>query len=170
MLGALTLFGLKPGPMLFHTNPDFIWALIAVMFTGNIILLIMNLPMVPLFAAALRIPYHYQYPLILVICIIGAYSMNMSVFDVFIMLFFGILGYVMKKFDIPAAPMVIALVLGPMLEYALYQALAVAHGDVTTFITRPISGTLLGITAIMACAVFYKIVRMKRMVIEDEEG
>ena len=85
--------------------------------------------------------------------------MNMSVFDVFIMLFFGVLGYVMKKFDIPGAPMVIALVLGPMLEYALYQALAVAHGDVTTFVTRPISGTLLGITAIMTVAVCYKIVK-----------
>ena len=160
----------SPVRCLFTTNPDFVWALLASMFIGNAILLIMNLPLVPLFAAALRVPYHYLYPLILVICIIGAYSMNMSVFDVFIMLFFGVLGYVMKKFDIPGAPMVIALVLGPMLEYALYQSLAVAHGDVTTFITRPISGTLLGITAVMAVAVFYKIVKMKRTVIEDEEG
>jgi putative tricarboxylic transport membrane protein len=170
LLGALLMYGLKPGPLLFTTNPDFVWALLASMFIGNLILLIMNLPMVPLFASALRIPYHYLYPLILVICIIGAYSMNMNVFDVFVMLIFGVLGYVMKKFDIPGAPMVVALVLGPMLEYALYQALAVAHGDVTTFIRRPISGALLGITAVMAVAVGYKIVKMKRTVIEDEEG
>lgn len=169
LLGALLMYGLKPGPLLFTTSPDFVWALMASMFIGNGILLIMNLPMVPLFAAVLRIPYHYQYPLILVICIIGAYSMNLSVFDVFIMLFFGVLGYVMKKFDIPGGPMVIALVLGPMLEYSLYQALAVAQGDITTFITRPISGTLLGITAVMTVAVCYKIVKMKRTVIEDED-
>jgi putative tricarboxylic transport membrane protein len=86
------------------------------------------------------------------------------------MLFFGVLGYAMKKFAIPEAPMVIALILGPMLEYALYQALAVAHGDITTFVTRPISGTLLGITAIMAVAVSYKVVKMKRTVIESDEG
>lgn len=170
LLGALMMYGLKPGPLLFATSPDFVWALMASMFIGNAILLIMNLPMVPLFASALRIPYHYQYPLILLICIVGGYSMSRSIFDVFIMLIFGVFGYVMKKFDIPSAPMVIALILGPMLEYSLYQALAVAHGDVTTFITRPISAALLGITAITAVVVLYKIVRMKRAVIEDDEG
>ncbi len=169
LLGALLMYGLKPGPLLFTTSPDFVWALIASMFIGNGILLIMNLPLVPLFAAVLRIPYHYQYPLILVVCIIGAYSMNLSVFDVFTMLFFGVLGYIMKKFDIPGGPMVIALILGPMLEYSLYQALAVAQGDITTFVARPISGTLLGITAVMTIAVCYKIVKMKRTVIEDED-
>ena len=170
LLGALMMYGLKPGPMLFSTNPDFVWALMASMFIGNGILLILNLPLVPLFAAALRIPYHYQYPVILVICIIGAYELNSNAFDVFIMIAFGVLGYLMKKFSIPSAPLVIALILGPMLEYSLYQALAVAHGDITTFVRRPISGTLLAITAVMTIAVGYKILKMQRTVVEDDEG
>lgn len=169
MLGALLMYGLKPGPLLFTNSPDFVWALIASMFIGNVLLLIMNLPMIPLFAATLRIPYHYLYPLILVICIIGAYSLHMSILDPFIMLVFGVFGYFMKKFDIPSAPMAIALVLGPMLEYSLYQALAVAYGDVTTFIRRPISGTLLGIAALMTIIVCFRIVRMKRAMIEDPD-
>lgn len=169
LLGALMMYGLKPGPMLFTTNPDFVWALIASMFIGNVLLIIMNLPMVPLFAASLRIPYHYMYPAIVLICVIGAYSLNTNVFDVWIMLIFGIFGYLIKKFDIPGAPMVIALVLGPILEYSLYQALSLAYGDITTFITRPISATLLGITALMTVAVFFKIVRMKRKMIEDPD-
>lgn len=169
MLGALMLYGLKPGPMLFATSPDFVWALFASMFIGNIILVIMNLPMVPLFAASLRVPYRYLYPTILLICIIGAYSLNTNVFDVFTMLVFGVVGYFMKKYDIPGAPMAIALVLGPMIEYSLYQALALAYGDVTTFIKRPISATLLIITALMTIAVCFRIVRIKRAMIEEED-
>jgi len=170
MLGALMMFGLKPGPMLFTTSSDFVWALIASMFVGNIILVIMNLPMVPLFAYSLRLPYKYLYPAILLICIIGSYSLNTQIFDVFVMLIFGVIGYFMKKFDIPGAPMVIALVLGPMLEYSLYQALSLARGDVTTFITRPISATLLGIAVVMAITVTFKTIRMKRAMIDEEEN
>lgn len=169
MLGALLMYGLKPGPMLFANNPDFVWTLMASMFVGNVLLVIMNLPMVPLFAAALRVPYHYLYPLILVICIIGAYSLNMSVFDVCVMLLFGVFGYFMKKFDIPSAPMVIALVLGPMLEYSLYQALAVSHGSMSIFVTRPISAVLLGIAALMTIGVCFKVAKMQRAMLEDDE-
>ncbi len=169
MLGALMLYGLKPGPMLFHTSPDFVWALIASMFIGNVILLIMNLPMIPFWANSLRIPYRYLYPAILLICIIGAYSLNNNVFDVWIMIIFGVFGYFMKKYDIPGAPMVIALVLGPMLEYALYQALALSRGNITTFVTRPISATLLGIAAVMTIAVAFKAIRMTRAQIGEEE-
>ena len=169
MLGALMLYGLRPGPMLFHTSPDFVWALIASMFIGNVILVIMNLPMIPLFAYSLRVPYGLLYPSILLICIIGAYSLNNNVYDVWVMLLFGLFGYFMKKYEIPGAPMVIALVLGPMLEYSLYQALALSEGDVFTFVTRPISGTLLAIAAVMTVAVTFKTVKMKRSMIEEEE-
>jgi putative tricarboxylic transport membrane protein len=169
MLGALLMYGLKPGPLLFTNSPDFVWALMASMFIGNVILLIMNLPMIPLFAATLRIPYHYLYPVILVICIIGAYSLHMSLLDPFIMLIFGVIGYFMKKLDIPSAPMAVALILGPMLEYSLYQSLAVAYGDVTTFIRRPISATLLGIAALMTIIVCFRLVRMKRAMLDDSE-
>lgn len=169
MLGALMMYGLKPGPMLFETNAEFVWTLMASMFVGNIILLIMNLPMIPLFAATLRIPYRYLYPTILVICIIGAYTLHTATFDVFVMLIFGVIGYFMRKYDIPGAPLAIALVLGPMIEYSIYQALSVAHGDVFTFIKRPISATLLVITALMTVAVCFKVVRMKRAMLEDEK-
>ena len=169
MLGALMIYGLRPGPMLFVTSPDFVWALIASMFVGNVILLIMNLPLVPLFAASLRIPYRFLYPAILLICVIGAYSLNNSFYDVWIMLIFGVLGYFMKKYDITGAPMVIAIVLGPMMENALYQALSLSHGDMTIFIRRPISATLLGIAAVMTIAVSFKTVKMKRAMIDEED-
>jgi len=169
MLGALMLYGLRPGPMLFTTSPDFVWALIASMFIGNLILIIMNLPMVPLFALSLRVSYSFLYPGILLICIIGAFSLSINVYDIWVMWIFGIFGYFMKKFDIPGGPLVIALVLGPMLEYNLYQALALSLGDVTTFFTRPISATLLGIAAFMVVAISFKAVRLKRSMLEDEE-
>jgi putative tricarboxylic transport membrane protein len=168
MLGALMLYGLRPGPMLFTTNPDFVWTLIASLFVGNIILLIMNLPMVPLFAYTLRLSYSILYPAILLVCIIGVYSVNNSVFDVWTMLIFGVAGYFMKKYDIPGAPMVIGLVLGPTLEQSLYRALSLGHGDITVFVTRPISAVLLGIAAVMTVAVFFKQIKMMRKEIREE--
>lgn len=168
MLGALMLYGLKPGPMLFTTNPDFVWTLIASLFVGNIILLIMNLPMVPLFAYTLRLSYSILYPAILLVCIIGVYSVNNSVFDVWTMLIFGVAGFFMKKYDIPGAPMVIGLVLGPILEQSLYRALSLGHGDITVFVTRPISAVLLGIAAVMTVTVFFKQVKMMRKEIREE--
>jgi putative tricarboxylic transport membrane protein len=169
MLGALMMFGLKPGPMMFHTNPDLVWALIASMFIGNAILIVMNLPMIPLFALGLRIPYRYLYPGILLICIIGAYSLSSSVYDVWVMMVFGIIGYFMKKYDIPGAPMVIALILGPLLENNLHRALALSHGDITVFFTRPISATLLGIAAVLTIGFSFKTVRIKRKMLEEKE-
>jgi putative tricarboxylic transport membrane protein len=169
MLGALMLYGLKPGPMLFHTNPDFVWAVIASMFIGNVILIFMNLPMIPFFAMGLRIPYRYLYPAILLICIIGAYSLSNSVYDVWVMLIFGVFGYFMKKYDIPGGPMVVALVLGPMLEYNLYRALALSHGNLATFVTRPISGTLLAIAAVMVVVMTLKAGRMKKVLVEEKD-
>lgn len=169
MLGALMLYGLKPGPMLFTTNPDFVWALIASMFLGNVILVIMNLPLIPFFALGLRVPYHYLYPAILLICLIGAYSLQTNVYGIWVMLIFGVIGYFMKKYDVPAGPLVIALVLGPMLEYNLYRALALSRGDVTTFFTRPISGTLLAIAAAMSIVIAYRTIRRKGRLVEEED-
>jgi len=168
MLGALMLYGLKPGPMLFKTNPDFVWALIASLFIGNVILLIMNLPMVPLFACTLRLPYGLLYPVIILICVTGVYSLNSSVFHVWAMLIFGVAGYFMKKYDIPGAPMIIGLVLGPILEQSLYRALALAHGDITVFVTRPISAVLLGIAVLMTVAVSFKTIKIMRTKFGDE--
>ena len=170
MLGALMMYGLKPGPMLFHTNPDFVWAVIASMFVGNVILLIMNLPMVPLFAYTLRLSYSILYPAIILICITGVYSVSNSIFDVWTMLFFGVAGYFMKKYDIPGAPMIIGLVLGPLMEHSLYRALALGQGKMSIFVTRPISAVLLGITLLMAIAVCFKTVKMIRTQIDEEKS
>jgi len=169
MLGALILYGLKPGPMLFQASSTFVWALIASMFIGNIVLIIMNLPMIPLFAYSLRIPYGLMYPGIILICIIGGYSLTTNIFAVWLVIFFGIIGYIFKKCDIPGAPLVVALVLGPMMEYALYQAMNLSLGDPLTFVKRPISAVLLGITVLMAIAVSFKTVRMKRAMLDDDD-
>jgi putative tricarboxylic transport membrane protein len=170
MLGALMLYGLKPGPMLFTTSPDFVWALIASMFVGNVILLIMNLPMVPLFALSLRISYSILYPIIIVICMIGVYSLNNSIFDIWMMWVFGIIGYFMKKYDISGAPLIIGLVLGPILEQSLYRALSLAHGSMMVFVTRPISATLLGIAVVMSIFVSLKTIKTMRKQLSDNEG
>jgi putative tricarboxylic transport membrane protein len=170
MLGALMMYGLKPGPMLFHTNPEFVWTLIASMFVGNVILLIMNLPMVPLFAYTLRLPYSVLYPAIILICITGVYSVNGSAFDVWSMLFFGLAGYFMKKCDIPGAPLIIGLVLGPLLEHSLYRALALSRGSMLVFLTRPISAALLAITLVMGIAVLFKTVKVMRTQVGEEKS
>jgi putative tricarboxylic transport membrane protein len=170
LLGGMMLYGLRPGPMLFKTNPDFVWAVIASMFIGNFILIIMNLPMVPLFAYTLRLPYSILYPAILLICMVGVYTLNNSIFDVYAMLVFGVAGYFMKKYDIPGAPMVIGLILGPMLEQSLYRALSLAHGNIATFVTRPISAVLLGIAAVMTLAVLFKQVKVVRKQIADDNA
>jgi putative tricarboxylic transport membrane protein len=169
LLGGLILYGLKPGPLLFVENADFVWAVIASMFIGNIILIVMNLPMVPLFASLLRIPYSLIYPAILIVCIVGAYAVSSGLFEVGLMLVFAVCGYFMKKAEIPAAPMLMALLMGPMLERNLYQALNLAHGNLMVFIQRPISATLLSILVLMSVIVGTKRVRKARVVQEAEE-
>jgi putative tricarboxylic transport membrane protein len=155
--------------MLFVENADFVWAVMASMFIGNIILIIMNLPLVPVFASLLRIPYGLIYPAILIVCIVGAYAVATGLFEVGLMLVFAICGYFMKKADIPAAPMLMALLMGPMLEKNLYQALNLAHGNVMVFIQRPISATLLSIIVLMSIIVGTKRVRKARGVVQEEE-
>ena len=169
LLGGLILYGLKPGPMLFVENADFVWAVMASMFIGNTILIIMNLPLVPLFAALLRIPYSYIYPAILVICIVGAFAVASGMFEVGLMLLFSVCGYFMKKGGVPAAPMLMALLMGPMMERSLYQALNLSHGNVAVFIERPISATLLGIIVAMSLYVAIRALRGKKSVVQEAE-
>ena len=143
MLGALMIHGLRPGPLLFQQNPEFVWGLIASMYIGNIALLILNMPMVPLFTSILRIPYPVLAPTIIIVSFIGVYGINNSPFDVWVMFVFGVLGYFFKKFDYPVAPLVLALVLGDLLERSLRQALAMSQNDPSIFFTQPISAVLL---------------------------
>jgi putative tricarboxylic transport membrane protein len=147
ILGALVMFGLRPGPELFVRNAELVWAVIASMYIGNLLLLIMNLPLAGAFAQLLRIPYRWLYPPILALCIAGVFSQANSIEDCWLLVGFGALGWLMKRYDWPAAPMVLGLVLGPLFESALRQSLTLSHGSGFIFLTRPIAGILLAIAA-----------------------
>jgi putative tricarboxylic transport membrane protein len=143
MLGGLLIWGLQPGPMLFQERPDFVWGLIASMYTGNVIGVLIVLLFVPAFAAILRLPFAILIPLIIYVCAIGAYAVNNSTTDIWYMLIFGLAGYLFKKLDYPIAPMVLALVLGDMAESALRQSLIMSRGSPMTFFSSPIAAVLM---------------------------
>jgi putative tricarboxylic transport membrane protein len=143
LLGALMIHGLRPGPLLMTEAPEVFWGVVASLYVGNVMLLILNLPLIPLWVKILKIPYHYLFPLILLFCIIGSYTTNNNSYDIIIMTLFGVIGYVMKKLDYEAAPLVLALVLGPIMENAVRRSLVISDGDVTVFFTRPISAFFL---------------------------
>ena len=144
LLGGLLIWGLQPGPLLFAEKPDFVWGLIASMYLGNIVGLIVVLTCVPLFASLLRVPFSIIAPVILVICSIGAYTVHNSIFDVWLMLVFGILGYVFKKLDYPMAPLVLALVLGDRAEDSFRQSMLGPEGSLGVFFANPLVGTITG--------------------------
>jgi putative tricarboxylic transport membrane protein len=148
LLGALMIHGLQPGPLLMQNAPDLFWGTIVSMYIGNAMLLVLNLPLIPMWVKVLKVPYYLLYPLILLFCLIGAYSLDNTVADVIIMLVFGILGFLMKKFRYDGAPLILALVLGQKLETSLRRSLIMSRGDFSIFVTRPISLGFL-ITAVL---------------------
>ena len=152
MLGGLMMWGLRPGPMLFEKNPQFVWGLIASQYIANVMLLLLSTLCIPLFVRALRIPYGILMPLIVIFCVTGAYSLKNSVWDVGQMLVFGLIGYLMKRLGYSPAALVLALVLGPLAERALRQSLIISDAGVGIFFMRPISGVLM-VLALMAIAV-----------------
>jgi putative tricarboxylic transport membrane protein len=149
MLGALFLYGLQPGPTFFTENPDVVWPIIASMYIGNLVLVLLNMPLVPVFASILRIPYHILYPAIIVISIVGVYSINKALFDIVLLAVFGLLGYVMRKTDFPTAPMVLAFVLGPLFEQSMRRSFVISQGDPAIFVTRPWAAVFLLIAVSM---------------------
>jgi putative tricarboxylic transport membrane protein len=149
LLGALIIHGLQPGPLLMTKAPDLFWGTVTSMYIGNGMLLILNLPLIGLWVQVLRVPYYLLYPLILLFCLIGSYSLDNRVGDVIVMLVFGIAGYLMKKFRYEGAPLVLALVLGRMLESNFRQSLISARGDFSIFVSRPISLAFLAVAALL---------------------
>ena len=139
LLGALMIHGLQPGPLLMKNAPDLFWGTVVSMYIGNGMLLVLNLPLIPVWVKVLKVPYYLLYPLILLFCLIGAYSLDNTVADIIIMIIFGILGFLMKKLRYDGAPMILALVLGQKLETSLRRSLIMSQGDFSIFITRPIS-------------------------------
>ena len=143
LLGALIIHGIQPGPLLIKEHPDIFWGTVASMYLGNILLLVLNLPLIGLWVKVLKVPYPVLFPLILLFCLIGAYSLNNSITDVTIMNIFGLIGYFFRKFRYEAAPLVLALVLGPMMENSLRQSLLLSSGNPFIFLNRPISSVIL---------------------------
>jgi putative tricarboxylic transport membrane protein len=156
LLGGLLIWGLQPGPLLFVEQRDFVWGLIASMYLGNLVGLVIVLTMVPMFAAILRIPFSIIAPIILVICAIGAYTVHNSTFDVVMMLVFGIVGYVLKKTDYPLAPMVLAIVLGDKAEEAFRQSLLASQGKLGVFWSNPLVSSIMALSLI---ALFWPIIQ-----------
>ncbi|MGA0025502.1 MAG: tripartite tricarboxylate transporter permease, partial [Burkholderiales bacterium] len=142
MIAAIMVHGISPGPLLIQEQPDLFWGFVASMYVGNVVLLVLNLPMVGLFVNLLRIPYAYLYPCILAFCVLGVYSVANSVIDVWIMLAMGGIGYALRKFGFDLAPVALGLVLGPMLELSLRQSLALSGGTYSIFLERPIAVTM----------------------------
>jgi putative tricarboxylic transport membrane protein len=143
LLAALVLWGFKPGPLFIAENPNLFWGLVASMYIGNVMLLILNLPLVPLFAQVLRTPVYVLYPLILGVSIVGIYASSGSLFDLMLLSGFGLLGYLMRKLDYPSAPLILGLVLGGAMERALRQSLMMSEGSLTILVSRPISAVML---------------------------
>ncbi|MHB8910746.1 MAG: tripartite tricarboxylate transporter permease [Syntrophales bacterium] len=145
MLGGLMMYGLQPGPLLFAQNPNFVWSVIASMYIGNVMLLVLNLPLVGMWAKICKIPFYILGPIIVFCALIGTYSIRFQAFDIYVMTMFGVIGYFMRKFGYPIAPMVLASVLAQMLETSLGQALLISQGSVRVFFTRPISAIFMAL-------------------------
>lgn len=151
LLGALLIHNIKIGPLLIKNHPNLFWGIVGSMYIGNVMLLILNVPLIGIWVKILKIPYRVLFPLILLFCLIGVYSLNNNVYEAVIMILFGIVGYLMKKFGYEGAPLILAFVLSPLLENALRQSLIMSHGSFAIFFTRPISLTLV-ITAMALLA------------------
>ena len=149
MVGAMTIHGIQPGPQVMTQQPELFWGMVVSMWIGNLFLVILNLPMIGLWVRLLSVPYKYLYPTILLFCVIGIYSLQSSVVDVVLAAGFGLLGYVFIKIECEAAPLLLGFVLGPMLEDNFRRALTIARGDLTVFVTRPLSASLLALAAVL---------------------
>jgi putative tricarboxylic transport membrane protein len=147
LFGALLVHGIQPGPLLIKQHPDLFWGVIASMYVGNIMLLVLNLPLIPMWVQILKIPYPILFPLILLFCLIGAYSVDGNPVDVLIMLTFGVIGYLMRKLRFDAPPFVLAFILGPLLEVAFRHSLVLSRGSFKIFLQHPISLAFLCVAA-----------------------
>ncbi len=163
MLVAFQQYGLHPGPLLFQSNPNLVWGLIASLYIGNVMLLVLNLPLAGIWVRLLAIPRPYLCAGILVFASLGVYSLHGSVFDLGTLCVFGFLGYVMRCADIPVSPAILGLILGPLAEQQFRRALAISQGDPTVFLTRPISATILAVAvAVLVAPPLYELLKSRR--------
>ena len=170
LLAALVLWGFKPGPLFISENPSMFWGLVASMYIGNVMLLVLNLPLVPLFAQVLRAPVFVLYPVIIGLSVVGVYSVSSSLFDLGLLAGFGLLGYVMRKLDYPSAPLILGLVLGGAMERALRQSLMMSEGSLTILVARPISAAMLACAALILLIPFFARLNTWRLRAMEEEN
>ncbi len=163
LLGGMIIWGLRPGPLLFTENPEFVWGLIGSLYIANFATLVINLAFIPLFVKILTLPFSILAPIIYILCVVGGYAPTQTMHDVWLMLLFGVVGYLLRKLNYPVAPAVLAIVLGPLAERSLRQSLLGSHGDVTVFLTRPISAACILIALALICyPVIQKFTRRRR--------
>ena len=170
MLGALMLWGLRPGPLLFEKNPELVWGLIASMYIGNVVLLVLNLPLIGLWVRLLRVPQRILLPLILLFCLTGTYAVSGNVFDLWVMVVFGVVGFALQRYGYPVAPIVLGLILGPMLETHFRRALIISRGDYGIFFQRPIAAALLTVAAVYLLAPVVVWAWRRRRVVAAAQG
>jgi putative tricarboxylic transport membrane protein len=149
LLGAFIIHGLQPGPLLMIQSPNLFWGIVASMYIGNVMLLVLNMPLIGMWVQVLKVPYNVLFPLILMFCVVGVFASGNAAFDVLVMAVFGVLGYVWRKFGYELAPMVLAFVLGPMLENNLRKSLILSQGDFAIFVHKPISAACLALAALI---------------------
>ncbi len=162
MIGAMIIQGIAPGPNVATERPELFWGIIASMWVGNLLLVVLNLPLIGMWVKLLQIPYYALFPAIIAFCSIGVFSVNNNAFDLFTVALFGLVGYVLVKLDCEAAPLLLGFVLGPMLEENLRRAMIIARGDPTVFLTRPLSAALMVLAALVLIVVFLPAVAKKR--------
>jgi putative tricarboxylic transport membrane protein len=170
LLGAFMIHGLQPGPMFITKYPDVFWATIVSMYLGNVMLLVLNLPLIPLWIKVLKVPYAILFPLILVFCLIGVYSLNFSQVEITLMTGFGVLGYLMKKYKFEMPPLILALVLGPMIESNLRLSLLMSQGDPTTFLRRPLSAVFMIISIVLIVLSMVPSLQKRRAALKEKLG
>ena len=162
MVGAMTIHNIQPGPQVMTSHPELFWGLIASMWIGNLMLVVLNLPLIGIWVKLLRVPYRMLFPAILVFCTIGVYSLNYNVFDIFVFAVFGVIGYLWSKLKCEGAPLLLGLVLGPMMEENFRRALLLSRGEFSTFLTRPLSASLLVAALLLMVLVTLPALRKKR--------
>ncbi|MBI5444639.1 MAG: tripartite tricarboxylate transporter permease [Deltaproteobacteria bacterium] len=165
LLGAFVIHGIQPGPLLLTNHPALFWGTVCSMYVGNVMLVVLNLPLIGLWVRILKVPYNILFPLILIFCFLGVYSLNNNVYEILIMVVFGVFGYLIRKFDYEGAPFLLGMVLGPMFEIALRQSLI--YGDPLIFFKRPITAVLLVSSAVLLITPLFGKVRRKRLELED---
>jgi putative tricarboxylic transport membrane protein len=169
LFGALLVHGVYPGPMLIKQHPEIFWGTIASMYVGNAMLLVLNLPLIGLWVKLLKVPYRILFPLILLFTLIGSYTINNKTFDVLVMIFFGLVGYILRKFQYEEAPLILAFILGPILEQAFRQSLIMSNGSLAIFLNRPIASVALALAAVLLASTVVGIFRQARKRVSEIE-